>query len=393
MEKYLPSSALSEGILLFGTYLAYMMVADRTPLFPKIGKVFEWAPFAVLMSMVLIAGVATLTDMGDSQFLNRHQTNEWKGWMQLTILVYHYVGASKISVVYNFVRVSFTPKSNAQVLVASYIFMTGYGHFSYFYKKKDFGIKRVAKILLRLNLVTVAMSYTMDQPLTFYYFAPLVSFWFLVIYFTMYIVSKYNQDTRLLLLKICFSMALIKLFIGSRTLIEGFFYLLETLFALDSWNAKEAQFRLGLDQWVLFSGVFVAWFAIQFGSRAGAVPLGQIGLLDKLFSRPTAKPESWRRIKLAAGTASIFAIGFFFLVDFTVSDKFAYNRVHPWLSLFPVLGYTVLRNYSDVSRRYNSRFWIWVGTFSLETFLLQVHESLLNRDLSNTICSIISGWR
>lgn len=343
--------------------MLYVVIADRSPIFLKIGKGFSWKAFLFFVFMISIGGFISLKDMEENGFMNRHQTDEWKGWMQLLILAYHYTGASKVSVVYNFIR----------VLVSSYLFMTGYGHFSYFLKKKDFSIQRVSKVLLRLNLLAVSLSYIMEQPFTFYYFAPLVSFWFLIVYFVMFFGNRFNQDGIILLLKILLSMVLTWIVINFSIILSAGFYISKYIFGTDDWNSKESQFRLGLDQWIVYAGMFVSWFVLEFNKHSGSLPLNTVlSLKDRLFAYINQDTETWIRLKNIAGLCSIASIILFFAFDFLVPSKFIYNMYHPIVSLGPVLGFIILRNWNETSRRYTSRLWSWIGKMSLETFLLQV---------------------
>ncbi|KAB1276083.1 N-acetylneuraminate 9-O-acetyltransferase [Camelus dromedarius] len=131
-----PLEILLQSFCKLGLIMAYFYMCDRANLFMKENKFYTHSTFFIPIIYILVLGVFYNENTKETKVLNREQTDEWKGWMQLVILIYHISGASTFLPVYMHIR----------VLVAAYLFQTGYGHFSYFWIKGDFGIHRVCQV-------------------------------------------------------------------------------------------------------------------------------------------------------------------------------------------------------------------------------------------------------
>ena len=69
----------------------------------------------------------------------------------------------------------------ARLIVAMYIFLSAFGHYTYGLKRGASSWSRVAEVLFRLNLYTVLLCLTMDVPYLHYYFVPLISACYLLV--------------------------------------------------------------------------------------------------------------------------------------------------------------------------------------------------------------------
>ena len=73
--------------------------------------------------------------------------------MQLVILIYHMTGASQVIAVYMHIR----------VLVSSYLFLTGYGHFCYFWNGGTANFVRFCRVSYRQRQKMVMCLFLQTQ--------------------------------------------------------------------------------------------------------------------------------------------------------------------------------------------------------------------------------------
>lgn len=253
-------------------------------------------------------------------------------------------------------------------------FMTGYGHCSFYLKKADFSFLRIAQVLIRLNLLTILLSYSMNTNYFDYYFAPMVSFWFLVIYITMICGSGLNDRLWFILMKLPLSGAAVHTFFNSPWLLGATLDILHKL-AKISWSPKEVAFRINLDLWIVYIGMLCAIFYLRFKDMK------------------VTEQQYWHHVN---GTITIVSgLGFLWFMYFQLSQpsKFTYNRWHPLISWIPILSFVALRNSSSFLRSTYSIPFAFVGTCSLETFIIQFHFWLAADTKGILLMLPSSTWR
>ena len=298
--------------------------------------------------------------------LNRDQTEEWKGWMQFIFLFYHYYHAEEA---YNAVR----------VMISSYVWMTGFGNFSFFYLKGDYGTIRVLQMLWRLNFLVLFLCLTQGTTYILYYICLLHTYYFGVVYVSMKVGSHLNYQKWGLRVKLAI-VAVIILFVWDFNsdlfqMIHFPFFGEEPMVGATSGSMWEWYFRSSLDHWSAFLGMV---FALNYP-------------ITSLFYRKLeAQPLVWHVLGKGVVGLSLLAALYVWVTGPYQQSKQDYNQTNAYFGFIPIIVYVYFRNLTPSLRSHHLDTLKQIGKTTLETYLMQHHVWLTSN--AKSLLTLIPGW-
>lgn len=256
-------------------------------------------------------------------------------------------------------------------MITCYVWMTGFGNFSFFYIKQDYSLLRVLQMFWRLNFSVLLLMWTHGNTYILYYICPLHTFYFVMVYLTMAVGQSMNHGRWFIRFKLMAVGLIIYLIwdISGSVFDTAFGYLgTEKVIGANNGSVYEWYFRTSLDHWSAFLGMT---FALNF-------PVS-----EQYFTKAKGLPL------VVAGV--IFAgVTIWWFTKCYMLPKLQYNLSHAYMSIIPLTSYVFFRNITPAIRSGVSMSLHELGKTTLETYLLQHHVWLTSN--AKTLLNITPGY-
>lgn len=99
----------------------------------------------------------------------------------MLFLLYHYFEAREA---YNAIR----------IFIAGYVWMTGFGNFSYYYRSGDFSVGRFCQMMWRLNFLVIFCCVVLQNSYMLYYICPMHTIFTVFVYACLGIAPQLNKS-------------------------------------------------------------------------------------------------------------------------------------------------------------------------------------------------------
>jgi N-acetylneuraminate 9-O-acetyltransferase len=257
--------------------------------------------------------------------------------------------------------------------------MTGFGNFSFFYIKGDYGSVRVLQMLWRLNFLVLFLCLTQGTTYILYYICLLHTYYFMLVYVTMRVFKNVNHSKFGIRIKLMVVAVIIYVVWDLKT---PFFWLFHRPFlgekpmlGATAGSMWEWYFRSSLDHWSTFMGMT---FALNFP-------------IVSLFFRKLEAEPLWKHVLAKALTGIAFAAAtvWWVVVPFR-HGKFDYNQTNAYFAWIPLYSYIYFRNLTPWLRNHTLDLLHQIGKTTLETYLMQ-HHIWLTSD-AKSLLTLIPGW-
>lgn len=319
-------------------------------------------------------GVPTFASEPDNDVLNIHQSLELKGILTLCYLIYQSTNAGRAfeHQHHGFGRdadqgETFNQYYNlSKVGASAFLFMTGFGHATYFHRQDDYSIRRVLKVLFRINLTAMFLCLALDKPYIFYKPCATHTYFFIIVYWTMRWRRGKNYTKFGLRLKLAVTAISIYLVWDCPLGLWPIHAIIfgrsqEPIAGAPYGQLWEFYFQGHLHHWAAFVGML---FAINH-----AVTSLTLRRLEK-FGKMTE--FLFKGIIACTITVALFL---WFLGPFH-AKKYMYNAINAYFGFLPLLWYWFMRNATANLRSHHSEIFKTIGLYSLEIYLLHHHMFL-----------------
>jgi len=206
---------------------------------------------------------------------------------------------------------------------------------------------------IRINYFPLLLSYFLTVPLELYYVVPLHTTGFVIAMVTCWVGYKLEKSLGLT-------------YWNSRIAALGLCLLVHIIFyetpAVDFLLlfSKEYHFRFQADK-------YSAWMGMACGLLWGKI--GEYMQWAHGFENDQRRYIA----TVAQCSLGVALIAFWYGLFGHLEDKFVYNPVHPYVFIFPVIGWLMIRNSSRYLTECHSTLLEYLGRNTLETYVLQFH--------------------